>query len=509
MRIPEEEKTSEADSTLYERVARNITQLIDNGTLRAGERIPSVRQIHTHQQVSISTAVQAYRLLETRGIIEARPQSGYYVRPKQWVQPPEPEMSRPALKATKVRVSDLVMEVIQSTRDPSLIRLGATLPSPELFPTLELNRTMGAAGRRNPHLANCYDAPPGHKPLRVQIARRAIEAGCALSPDEIVITCGATEALNLCLRAVAKPGDTIAIESPTFFGFLQIIEALGMRACEIPTFPREGVCLDELKSRLGRCRIKACLFALNFSNPLGSCMPDARKKALVELLAEHNVPLIEDDLSGNLAHDLQRPKAAKSFDKHGMVLLVDSFTKTLAPGFRVGWAVAGKFVDRVQLLKFTSTSATATLPQMAIADYLANTSYDHHLRRVRRFYAAQTLKVTEALSHSFPEGTRVSRPRGGQVLWVELPSSLSAIELYRQALINKISIAPGPIFSPTQRFLNCIRINVGNTWNHAVESAIMRLGVLARELRDAQPAGSALRRQTSSRPQRPNLNRAL
>lgn len=486
MNIAATDKSSDPEATLYERVARNIVQLIDSGTLRAGERIPSVRRIHTQQQVSISTAVQAYRLLETRGIIEARPQSGYYVRTKKWVQPPEPEMTRPALKATRVKVSDLVMEVIQSTRDPSLIRLGATLPSPELFPTLELNRAMGAAGRRNPQLANSYDAPPGHKPLRVQIARRAIEAGCVLSPDDIVITCGATEALNLCLRAVAKPGDTIAIESPTFFGFLQIIEALGMRACEIPTFPREGICLDELKSRLARCRIKACLFTPNFSNPLGSCMPDAKKKALVEMLSEHDIPLIEDDIYGNLTYDAQRPKTAKAFDRHGMVLLVDSFTKTLAPGFRVGWAVAGKFHERVQLLKFTSTSATATLPQMAIADFLANTSYDHHLRRVRRFYAGQMLKVTEAISHSFPEGTRVSRPRGGQVLWVELPDKISALELYRKALAHKISIAPGPIFSPTQRFLNCIRINVGNTWNQAVDNAISEVGRLACGLRDKE-----------------------
>ena len=475
-----------SDSTdqqpLYEQVAGSIVALIDSGALRPGERIPSVRRIHQQQKVSISTAVQAYRVLESRGLIEARPQSGYYVRIKPWVVPPEPVMVRPASKPTQVRVSELVMEVIQSVRDPGMVRLGATLPSPELFPTLELNRIMGAAGRRSPHLANSYVPPPGHHPLRVQIAKRALEYGCVVSPDDIVVTCGATEALNLCLRAVANPGDTIAIQSPTYFGFLQIIEALGMRACEIPTFPRDGVCLDELKARLDRCGIKACLFATNFSNPLGCHMPDTKKKALAELLAERDVPLIEDDLSGSLGFGPHRPKTVKAFDRHGLVMLVDSFTKTLAPGLRVGWVIPGRFQKRVEHLKFTASSATATLPQMAIADYLANTCYDHHLRKIRRFYAGQAVNVTETISRTFPPGTRVSRPQGGQVLWVELPEGFDSVELYRRALTHKISIAPGAIFSPTQKYANCIRMNLGNPWNDTVRNAIETVGNLAKEL---------------------------
>src|SRR5258707_3166202 len=276
---------------LYKQVALRISELVEHGTLRPGERVPSVRRCSEQQNVSIATVTQAYRLLENRGIIEARPQSGYYVRAQRWSAPSEPAMSNPAPRAVNVRVSELVLQVIKAGRDPNLIRLGATLPSPELFPTKELGRTMAAIGRRSPLAAHSYDAPPGNHALRVQVARRAIEAGCALSPDDIITTVGATEALNLCLRAVAKPGDVIAIESPTFFGTLQIIESLGMRVCEIPTYPRDGICLDELAKRLKRCRVKACVFTTNFSNPLGSCMPDDKKQKLVQILAAREIPL--------------------------------------------------------------------------------------------------------------------------------------------------------------------------------------------------------------------------
>src|SRR5438045_5281812 len=330
------------EGKLYDQVALRISELIEHGTLRAGERVPSVRKLSEQEEVSIATVMQAYRVLENKGLIEARPQSGYYVKAKLWSPPPEPSKSQPTRSATRVSVNELVMEVLQATHRPALVGFGAAMPSPQLLPTLQLHRTMAAVARRHSTLCNSCDIPPGNLNLRTQIARRSMESGCTLSPDEIVTTCGCQEALNLCLRAVAKPGDTIAIESPTYYGILQIIEALGMKACEIPTFPREGVCLDELVKRLKCCRIKACMFSLNFSNPLGSCMPDVKKARLVKILADREIPLIEDDLYGNLSHSPHRPKTAKAFNKHGLVLLCDYFTNTLAPGSRVGWTTHGR-----------------------------------------------------------------------------------------------------------------------------------------------------------------------
>jgi DNA-binding transcriptional MocR family regulator len=465
-----------ASTSLYEQVAFRIAELIDHGTLRPGSRVPSVRKCSRQQGVSIATITQAYRVLEDRGLIQARPQSGYYVRADRPWRPLEPEMTKPAARATDVSVSDLVMQVIRAARNPDLVRLGATLPSMEIFPVKELNRAMASVGRRAPLATNCYESPEGNRALRDQIARRAMEAGCTLAPDDIIVTVGATEALNLCLRAVANPGDVIAIESPTFFGILQIIESLGMRVCEIPTDPRDGICLDELARRLKTSRIKACVFTTNFSNPLGSCMPEDKKRELVRLLSTREIPLIEDDIYGNLAFGSARPKVAKAFDQDGWVMLCDSFTKTLSPGARLGWVAPGRFRTKVEFLKFVNTSATPSLPQMAIAEFLQTGGYDHHLRKIRRFYAGQLQLMTEAIGRYFPPGTRVTRPNGGMCLWVELPARVSSLAVYHQAMAAGISIAPGPIFSAKQQFANFVRLNCGNPWSDRIENAILSLG---------------------------------
>ncbi len=463
---------------LYEQIVREMTALIERGTLRPGERIPSVRQLSARRKVSMATVLQAYRMLENRGLIEARPQSGYFVKVKAWTPPAEPEITRPPRRATQVNISELTMRLMRASRDPRLVPLGTALPSPELLPTAALNRALAAAGRRGQHHGNQYEMPPGNPALRAQIARRALDAGCALAPEEIVTTCGGMEALGLSLRAVAKPGDTIAIESPTYFGILQCIESLGLKALEIPTHPRDGVSLDALAIALETQSIKACVFILNFHNPLGAWMPDENKERLVALLAAHEVPLIEDDIYGDLAFSGTRPRTAKSFDRHGLVLLCDSFSKTLAPGYRVGWVAPGRFQARVEHLKFVTTVATATLPQIAIADFLANGGYDHHLRRLRRLYAEKVWHFSQAITASFPDGTRLTRPQGGYVLWIELPS-VDSLEMHDRALAAGISIAPGPMFSAKGRFQNFIRINCGNPWDARTEKAVQQLGRIA------------------------------
>lgn len=298
-----------------------------------------------------------------------------------------------------------------------------------------------------------------------------------MSPDDIVTTCGTMEALNLCLRAVAKPGDTIAIESPTFYGILQA--SLGMRALEIPTHPRDGIDLDALEQAIKKNKVKACLLIPNFNNPLGCCMPDNNKKQLVEMLGRREIPLIEDDIYGDIYFGAARPKTAKAFDKEGLVLLCSSFSKTIAPGYRVGWTAPGRFKAQVEHLKSMNTIATATLPQMAVARFLESGGYDRHLRKLRKALATQVQRVTLAVRQYFPEGTRITRPTGGFVLWVELPKSVDSLELYRKALEKKISIAPGPIFSAKQKYQNFIRLSCGQAWSDSLEQALKTLGRLA------------------------------
>ena len=344
----------------------------------------------------------------------------------------------------------LVMEVVGALAEPGLVQLGAAVAPPELLPTRELHRALRSIAQRQPALANTCDPSKGLLPLRIEIARQALEAGCSLSPDEVIVTNGTTEALHLCLRAVTRPGDTVAVESPTYFGILQVLELLELQVCEVPTSPTEGVCLDGLGARLERARVKACLFMTNYSNPLGSCMPQESKRRLGELLAEREIPLIEDDIYGSLTFGPTRPRTAKAHDTRGLVLLCGSFTKTLAPGYRIGWAAPGRFTTELHRLKHTSSLGNPTITQLAVADFLATGGYERHLRRLRRTYADQMERMSQAVGRYFPAGTRVTQPQGGQVLWVELPGGIDTLALHRLALASGIAIALGRSSPPAR-----------------------------------------------------------
>jgi DNA-binding transcriptional MocR family regulator len=310
------------------------------------------------------------------------------------------------------------------------------------------------------------------------VAKRALGAGCTLRPDEIVITAGCVEAVSLSLRVTCRPGDTVAIESPSYFNFLQLIQELGLRALEIPATPREGMSIEALRYAIEHNPVRACLVISNFTNPLGSLMPDAKKRELAELLAKHDIPLIEDDIYGDLPFANERPSVAKAYDRKGTILLCSSFSKTLAPGYRVGWIAPGRFQPEIERLKVLANIATASPTQLAIAEFLANGGYDHHLRSLRRAYANQVALMGEAIGRHFPPGTRVTRPAGGSILWLELPEYVDAVELYGDALKEGITIAPGPIFSATGKYRNNIRLNAA-FWSERIELAIKTLGTLA------------------------------
>lgn len=386
---------------LFERIAADLAELIGAGTLGAGARLPSLRRTGRQHRVSLTTAVQAYRLLEDRGLIEARPKSGFFVRARPLTLG-EPGPSRPAPHATRVDVASLQTRLFDAVRLPEVAPLGAAYPSAAHLPTARLARSLAAMARRAGEAGLLYDLPPGCEALRREISRRALDAGARLPPDEFITTSGGTEALTLCLRAVTKPGDVVALESPTYFGLLQTVEHLGLQAVEIPMHPRDGLDLDVLERTLAQRKLAACVAVPNFSNPLGSLMPDAHQRRLVELLARREVPLIEDDINGELPHEGPRPGVAKRFDRHGLVLLCGSFSKTLAPGYRVGWVAPGRFYERVKALKLTSTLATATLPQMAVADFVANGGYDHHLRGLRAHLAEGVRRLSAAVSPPSP-----------------------------------------------------------------------------------------------------------
>jgi DNA-binding transcriptional MocR family regulator len=469
---------SASRSPLYEEVADRVARLVAEGTYGPGSRIPSVRALSRQLRVSITTVMEAYGLLEDRGLIEARPQSGFYVRPRRVDLPAEPDMSHPSQQPTEITIRDLSMMIMRDIRNTGLIPLGAAIPDPEHLPVDRLNRMLSTEARRFRSQSVSYETPPGCERLRVQVARRMVTAGCALTPDEIVTTCGCMEAVNLALLALCKPGDTVAIESPTYYNFLQALDLFGLKALEIPTHPRDGMSIEALAYALEHNRVSACVVCTNFGNPLGSVMPDERKQQLVQLLAQHDVPLVEDDINGDLSFALERPRVAKSWDRNGTVLLCSSFSKTLAPGYRVGWIAPGRYQREIERLKGFISVADATPTQLAVAEFLANGGYDHHLRRLRRTHASQLAQMAQAVGQHFPRGTRVTCPSGGFVLWVEFPEYVDSLTLYQQALSAGITIAPGPIFSATGKYRNCIRLN-GGYWSPRIEGGIAKLGQLA------------------------------
>jgi len=464
---------------LYDQIARRYATAIENGTFAPGERFPSVRRLATSERASVSTILQAVSQLETLGLVEARPRSGHYVRLRARAPTPRPAAPPASAAASRVEVAELVARVYHAARDPTLVHLGQALPDPALMPTRALARATAAVARRPAEGGVGYEMPPGLLDLRRAIARRGLTWGCTLSEDDLVITSGATEAIHLCVLAVARPGDAIAVESPAYYGTLQTLEALGLKVVEVPCQPETGMDLDELERRVDRHRAKAVLAVPNFSNPLGSCMPDAAKERLVRIVSSRGIPLIEDDVYGELAFGNPRPRAAKAFDTDGSVMLCGSFSKTLAAGYRVGYAAPGRWRERLELLKYSLNVATATLPQRAISRFLATGGYDRHLRTLRDQVARITARTAAAIAESFPAGTRVSHPSGGCFLWVEMPPRVDALELHARALDAGVSIAPGPLFSPTQGHRSCVRISCGAPWTDRLDAAVRLVGRLA------------------------------
>ncbi|MCD6707383.1 MAG: PLP-dependent aminotransferase family protein [Thiobacillus sp.] len=463
---------------LYQNVAAELAQRITEGHYAPGTRLPGVRSVARQRGVSVATVVAAYRKLEYEGHIEARARSGFYVRARLPLHTIEPQRRLAALRPRLVSGQDMAMALIKASNDTHIVQLGAAVPDPDYLPTQAVARALAQVARLQRTRSAGYMMPPGAPELRQQIARRMSESGGRIPPDDIVITTGCQEALSLALRAVTRPGDVVAVESPAFYGLLHVMESLGLEALEIPSHPREGMALDALGFALERWSVKACVVVPNYSNPLGFLMPDANKRALVSLLGKHGIPLIEDDVYGDLGFDHRRPTTCMALAPRADIIHCSSFSKTLAPGLRVGWIAAGKHRERIEYLKYVSSIASPTAPQLAVADLLESGRYERYLREVRGKYASAVARMGDAVMKYFPEGTRISQPLGGFVLWVELPGKVDSFELARRALKQGVSIAPGPLFSARGKFRNFIRLSCARVWDDRLERALVKLAGL-------------------------------
>lgn len=476
------------EGPLYLRIADRLENLIHSGSLRAGDRVPSVRQFGQQQGVSVPTVMQAYTLLESRRLIEARPKSGFYVTARLSKSFAEPKLPRhkPAMATL-----DKFGTVISTVRDMSrewLVPLGVALPSEELIPLAKLAKVTAAVVRKSPAASFRYDPAPGSPVLRKELSRRSITWGCALEPDEFVVTIGASEALHLALMAVTKPGDSVLVESPSYYGTLSLLAKLKLRAITVPA-SSGGLDLEAVTEAVKKYPVAAMLVLPNFSNPSGSLMDEASRRRLLDIADLHGIPIVEDDIYGDLPHQGPRPPCLKAMDRTDRVILCGSYSKTLAPGLRVGYVVGGRHHGRIMELKNALNLGGPALPALTVAEFLRSGGYDRHLRKLREAFRVQICRTREEVAEVFPEGTRMSNPSGGLVVWLELPGQVDVLEVFREARELGINFAPGTLFSPHGLFRNCMRLSCGRPWTPHIQAGIAKLGELV---------GAATRRKSRS-----------
>ncbi len=464
---------------LYLKIARIMEEQILSETLRIGEKLPSIRSIQKIYKVSLNTAKQAFLELESKSLIESRPKSGYYVSKTSKRKFALPSVSEPIISEKENTSEELTHKVFNALQNKDIRQFSLGIPDESLLPIAKLNKGIVRAMRNLEGSGTAFEPAQGSINLRRNIAKWSLVLEGKLTEDDLVTTLGTMNAIFYCLNAVTQPGDTIATESPIYFGVLQLAKSMGLNIIELPTHPITGVDIDVLKRNLHK--IKAVCLISNFSNPLGSLMPDENKKQLVEMLTFHHIPLIEDDLFGNLFFGETRPKPCKAFDEAGIVMWCGGVSKTLAPGYRVGWVAPGKFKDKIIWQKLVQTVTMPSLFQEVIADFMEHGRYDHHLRGLRQTLHTNCLKYQQAIEDYFPENTKVSQPQGGFFLWLELDKNINTANLFDIAIKQKISFAPGRLFTQHDQFNNCMRLNFALQWNNQLELDLKRLGQIVKD----------------------------
>jgi DNA-binding transcriptional MocR family regulator len=469
---------------LYMQVADGLEKMIADDVLKIGDKLPSVRVISDEYGISMGTAFQAYYHLEGKGLIESRPKSGYYVRFNHKRFPALPKMIQHEQLSHDVSVKEMIASIYTDIvlYNKKVINLALAVPDTSLLPIAKLNKSVQYVLRNSKDSCVNYEHVQGNLELRNQVSKLAFNWGGKIKPDEVIVTGGCLEAITLCLRAVTKPGDTVAVESPNYFGIFQAIESMGLKVVEISSCFIDGIELDCLEEAIKKFPIKAVVAIPNFNNPLGGCMPDENKKKLVDLITLHNIPLIEDDIYGELYFGKNRPHTCKYYDTKGTVMHCSSLSKSLTPGYRIGWTIPGKFLDTVKQIKRIQNISSPTLTQAAIAHFLQNGRYEYHLKNMRKALHTQCLRYMQAIIDYFPEDTKVSRPHGGFVLWVQLNKKVNDFKLRTEAMKHNISIVPGKIFSASNDYGSCIRISFGKPWDDDADYGLMMLGKIIRKM---------------------------
>ncbi len=477
-------KSSKGARFKYEEIAGYISQAIVDGVIPCGSKLPSLRRMSIRFDCSVSVVMQAYEELEKQGKTYAVEKSGFFASLP--LRNPLPAFQKDSytLKSEKARPLSIIGKIVEASNDKTIVPLGAGIPCESLLPLAALKQSIGRVLREDASLLQRYSNEAGDLRLRNEICKILLIRGIRVSPGEILITNGCTEALSLAIQAATSPGDAIAIESPVFMGAIQIMKELNRRIVSLPTSAQNGMDLDSLETTLRNGEVKAVMMTAAFQNPLGFVMPPEKRKRAVELADRYGITIIEDDLYSESSHNHSVERSLKSFDGKGKVIYCSSFSKTVSPGLRIGWMIGGDYHQKCRNLKTTQNLGGSPLLQAALADFLVTGRYDYHVKTLQKAFCRQAAEMKMLLSSAFPSDTAISSPGGGLFYWVELPGRIDTLKLFNQALKEKISLAPGQAFCSGEHFRNCLRVSFASPVTDEIRSGIRRLGNMIKNLLD-------------------------
>lgn len=468
----------------YENVVDRIQRWIESGVLKPGDRVPSVRDMSEQTGFSAVTVHHAYALLESDGIVRASPRSGFYVASseRKLSEFPASKMDYRGLESSAAPVSESLGKLIYTWRKNRVQTFGNNYPSDDLMPSDEIRTHLIRALREETRWSIETASTDGDPKLREIIAKRAAQRGMDAVADDVIVTRSAQCALNLCLDAVTKPGETVLIESPSYYPMFDALRRRGLRVMEIYSHPTTGLDPDQFEYLLGHNKIAACLLTPVNHFPTGVTYSPDTLRRIVSAASRHAVPIIENDLFGEMSHRAPVASTLKRFDTDHNVLQFGSFAGTLGPRFGIGWLLSRR--HRAEMLNQTvlgePLGVDAAL-QRAIAQYMNRRSYDRHLRQLRESLASRMQQGLSLISKHFPLSCAVSRPAGGFTCWIRGPKEFDAMRTAEVALRQGVSIPPGPMFSVTGSFRNFLSLNLSYPWDATRQKRLQMLAEMMSE----------------------------
>ncbi len=482
MRIPIDRHSA---IPLYQQIVTFLQTQIEAGAIPAETRLPASRELAESLGVSRLTVTNAYAELEAAGLVVSRAGSGTYVAHPLVEPPPGNDQQETPWPLWQ---QDLRYHIYPPTQNdfrqrrkenqqPEMISFRDGLGSVKLFDTEEFRKTMQMVLKRDGAAALGYGdyTSGGYPGLRETIAHILSNQGIPTHADHVLITSGSQQAISLVARLLLQRGDTVIVESPTYGAGLDLFRSLGARIVGIP-MDEEGMLMDKLETALRTTHPRLIYTIPTFHNPTGRCMCTTRRREMIALANYYNVPILEDDFVGDLRYEGRAQPALKALDNRGAVIYVNTFSKVLVPGLRIGYLVAdGPVYEQLMIHKWVHDQATSELLQRALQAFITVGRYQAHLRRVCQVYRTRRDAMLDALQKYMPEGTMWSRPQGGLFIWLQLPPNLTATDLLPLAQAEGVTFAPGAFYFPDEDGFDHLRLNFTTQTPERIEQGVGRL----------------------------------